>query len=199
MTTTEEATSRPIPWYAWIRWILYAYAIAFAVMQELFVIDVMDFLDIAAVPVLGSALLLVILIRVWILLRLGRIVWNRVRYKAAWPPMRGFLVVAALACSPLVLNRLVPKLSQYSFLWRHETRLLRAIEAQESSDRVRHYTHGSSFKFSWYTFTDAWYILIYEPDRPAGHQPLQRDTSEFYPAGLDFDVHLWGPWYGAVH
>lgn len=192
----------PAPGHRWLmrtRTLCFGFAVAFALVEMFFVYDAMDFFGVSAFYVMGAGLLAASCIRLWIaielLVRLGRLIARK------GSPRKFFLtlLIAMLAWSPSVVLRLVQDLPDYSFLWRHEDEFMRVIRSREQRPGVTHYEHGTSFEFSWYTISDCCYVVIYEPNRPAGSQPLSRDTESFYPQKLDFDIHLWGPWYAVLY
>ncbi len=187
------------PWIAWTRRCLFAFAIAFAIVQVFFVFDAMDFWGVQAFYVMGAGLLLTFGVRLWIAVELVVRLIQLVARRGKTTQLASTLGVALLAWSPPVILEAFPLLPHYSFLRRHEDDFMRTIRTRAQSDGVEHYAHGAAFEFSWYTITDCCYVVIYELDRPAGSQPLGRDTDRFYPQKLDFDIHLRGPWYAVLY
>ena len=199
LVRTPHGTQAPTPMDRLDSKCLFGFAIAFAIVQVFFVFDAMDFWGVGAFYVMGAGLLLTFGIRLWIAVELIVRLIQFVTRRRKTTQLISTLGVALLAWSPPVILGAFPLLPHYSFLWRHEDGFMRAIHSRAQREGVEHYEHGAAFEFSWYTITDCCYVVIYEPDRPAGSQPLSRDTNRFYPQKLDFDLHLRGPWYAVLY
>ncbi len=140
-----------------------------------------------------------------LLAALGQLWWTAhlVAVLAGWRRRSGLRIAGALAIcavlwSPLVVLWLWRDLPDQWFLDRHEARMQEAVRTKDPGFG-EHFEHGSCFRYSWMLWSDAYYVLVYEPDRPAGSRPLGRDTDRFAPGILDCDRRLRGDWYLLIY
>ena len=185
---------------AWTRALLVCAALGVTFVELFFLVDLMHWLGFAATGFLLGAPLLVLLACAWTTIDLYVRYVLLVAERSGWRQLSIAVLFAALAWAPLASRGAFPELPHHSFLWRNEHEFLRVAQTREPRAGIRHYEHGTAFRFNWRVFlSDSSYVLIYEPGRPPGSQPLERDTAEFSQHRIDFDLHLWGPWYALVH